>query len=222
MYAFSDYLTQQLSPGDVVLPGSSGFAAEIFLTAFKCKPGQRVFHNKGTGAMGLGQPAAIGACLAAGRKRTICVDGDGGFAMNLQELETVRRLALPIKFFVINNSGYASIRASQRNYFDFLVGADDASGLSLPDWVKIAHGYGLPARRVSSPDKLCEEIKATLTLQGPAICEIVVIPDEPRIPRVASAVRTDGSMASRPLEDLFPFLDREELRENMLIPIIEN
>lgn len=222
MYAFSDDLTQQLGEGDVVLPGSSGFAAEIFLTAFKSKPGQRIFHNKGTGAMGLAQPAAIGACLASGGKRTICVDGDGGFAMNIQELETVRRLGLPIKFFVINNNGYASIRASQSNYFNLLVGADDTSGLSLPDWVKVAHAFGLPARRVSSPEKLPEDIKATLNLPGPAICEIVVIPDEPRIPRVASVVRTDGSMASRPLEDLFPFLDREELRENMLIPIIDN
>ncbi len=222
MYAFSEYLAEQLDEGDVVLPGSSGFAAEIFLTAFKCKRGQRVFHNKGTGAMGLAQPAAIGACLGSGRKRTICVDGDGGFALNIQELETIRRLQLPIKFFVVNNHGYASIRSSQSNYFKLLVGADETSGLSLPDWMKVAYAYGLPACRVSTPDKLSEQLRATLEDPGPAICEIVVIPDEPREPRVSSVIGADGSMVSRPLEDLFPFLDRGELRKNMIIPLLEN
>jgi acetolactate synthase-1/2/3 large subunit len=222
MYAFSELLAELLREGDVVLPGSSGFAAEIFLTAFKCKSGQRVFHNKGTGAMGLAQPAALGACLGSGGKRTICVDGDGGFAMNIQELETIRRLQLPIKFFVVNNNGYASIRASQSNYFKLLVGADATSGLSLPNFVKVAHAYGLPARSVSKAEKLTEELRSALEEPGPAICEIVVLPDEPRVPRVASVIRPDGSMASRPLEDLFPFLDRDELRENMLIPIIED
>lgn len=222
MYAFSDYLTRQLSAGDVVLPGSSGFAAEIFLTAFKSKSGQRVFHNKGTGAMGLAQPAAIGACLAAGRKRTICVDGDGGFAMNIQELETVRRLALPIKFFVINNSGYASIRASQTNYFHALTGADHTSGLTLPEWSKVAFAFGIPFHRVSAPEALANGVQAIFDQPGPGICEIVVIADEPREPRVASVIRADGSMVSRPLEDLYPFLERDELKTNMIIPLIED
>ncbi len=222
MYAFSDVLTRQLSEGDVVLPGSSGFAAEIFLTAFKSKLGQRIFHNKGTGAMGLAQPAAIGACLASGGKRTVCVDGDGGFAMNIQELETVRRLGLPIKFFVINNNGYASIRASQSNYFKSLVGADSTSGLTLPDWVAVGNAFGIPAERVSSPENLANAIRTTLDHPGPALCEVVVIPDEPREPRVASTARADGSMISRPLEDMFPFLDRNELKSNMMIPMMED
>lgn len=222
MYAFSELLAEQLAEGDIVLPGSSGFAAEIFLTAYKCKRGQRVFHNKGTGAMGLAQPAAIGACLGAGRKRTICIDGDGGFAMNIQELETIRRLQLPIKFFVVNNNGYASIRASQDHYFKLRVGADATSGLTLPDCMKVAQAYGLPGRRVSSMGALVEVIGAVLKEPGPAICEVVVLSDEPRVPRVASVIRPDGSMASRPMEDLFPFLDREEFCENMLVPIIED
>jgi acetolactate synthase-1/2/3 large subunit len=222
MYVFPEVLAELSQEGDIVLPGSSGFAAEIFLTAYKCKRGQRVFHNKGTGAMGLAQPSALGACLASGRKRTICVDGDGGFAMNIQELETIKRLQLPIKFFVVNNNGYASIRASQGNYFKLLVGADSTSGLTLPDWLKVAHAYGIPASRVSSPEQLPEALQATLDRPGPAVCEVVVVPDEPRQPRVASVIRPDGSMASRPLEDLFPFLDREELKQNMLIPLVED
>lgn len=221
MYAFADLLADLLDARDVILPGSSGFAAEIFLTAFKCKRGQRVFHNKGTGAMGLAQPAALGACLGSGRRRTVCVDGDGGFAMNIQELETIRRLELPIKFFVINNNGYASIRASQSNHFKLLVGADPTSGLSLPDCVSVARGYGLSVQRIDSPENLTKALQAVLDEPVPSVCEVVVLPDEPRIPRLASVIRPDGSITSRPLEDLFPFLDREELQENMLIKIIE-
>lgn len=221
LYAFSDMLAEELSEGDIVLPGSAGFVAEIFLTAFKCKAGQRVFHNKGTGSMGLSQPAAVGACLAAAGRRTIAIDGDGGFAMNIQELETIQRLKLPIKFFVINNAGYASIRASQTNYFGRLTAADTTSGLSLPDYVKVAKAYGIGAHRLSNPTALRRQLRKVLQLPGPAVCEVMVLPDEPRIPRVASVQRPDGSMVSRPLEDLFPFLEREEFRENMLIPAIE-
>ena len=221
LYAFSDLLAEELSEGDIVLPGSAGFVAEIFLTAFKCKAGQRVFHNKGTGSMGLSQPAAVGACLAAASRRTIAIDGDGGFAMNIQELETVARLNLPIKFFVINNGGYASIRSSQRNYFGRLTGADSTSGLSLPDYVKVAKAYGIQARRISRPTALRKALRSVLQQPGPAICEVMVLPDEPRIPRAASAQGPNGSMVSKPLEDLYPFLDRKEFRENMLVPALD-
>ena len=221
-YAFSEILAEEAAEGDVVLPGSSGLACEIFLTAFKAKPGQRIFHNKGTGAMGLAQPAAIGACLASGRRRTLCIDGDGGFLMNIQELQTVRRLDLPIKFFVLNNDCYASIRTSQKNYFGQLVGADETSGLSLPDLLKVAEAFGIRATRISRPDNLRENLRAILKEPGPAVCEIMLSPDEPRIPSVRSMQRPDGSMVSKPLEDLFPFLDREEFRRNMIVePIAE-
>ena len=221
LYAFSDILAGELVEGDIVLPGSAGFVAEIFLTAFKCKPRQRVFHNKGTGSMGLSQPAAIGACLAGGNCRTIAIDGDGGFTMNIQELETVRRLKLPIKFFVINNGGYASIRNSQRTYFGRLTGADETSGLSLPDYVKVAESYGISARRLSNPETLRDDLRDVLELEGPVVCEVIVLADEPRVPRVASAQRPDGSIVSKPLEDMYPFLERREFLENMLVPAIE-
>jgi acetolactate synthase-1/2/3 large subunit len=142
--------------------------------------------------------------------------------MNIQELETVSRLALPIKFFVINNSGYASIRASQTNYFQSLTGADHTSGLTLPEWSKVAFSFGIPFHRVSAPEDLTDGVQAILDQPGPGICEIVVIADEPREPRVASVIRADGSMVSRPLEDLYPFLARDELKTNMVIPLIED
>jgi acetolactate synthase-1/2/3 large subunit len=222
MYHFSEVLTEELAPDDVVTPGSSGFASEIFFLNFKVKQGQRVFHNRGTGAMGFGLPASIGACLASNRRRTVSVDGDGGFQMNIQELATVANLRLPIKFFVINNRGYASIRTSQSNYFNLLVGADDTSGLRLPELTKVAQAYGLKTARLDDPACLRDRIKEVLASDGPVVCEVVVRADEPRGPRVASAQRVDGSMVSKPLEDLWPFLDREEFRSNMIVPPLDD
>ncbi|MFZ3114855.1 MAG: thiamine pyrophosphate-binding protein [Syntrophales bacterium] len=216
-YFFSEILADELSNDDLIVPGSSGNCVEIFLLAFKVKSGQRVFHNRGLGAMGFGLPASIGACIASGRRRTICVDGDGGFQLNIQELETVARLKLPIKFFVINNKGYASIRAMQMNYFQQLVGADSGSGLTLPDIIKLAMAYGLSTMRIVDQHDLRTQIRDVLKLPGPVICEIMAVPDEIRAPRLSSAQRSDGTMISKPLEDLWPFLDRQEFLSNMLI-----
>ncbi|OPY91253.1 MAG: Acetolactate synthase large subunit [Syntrophus sp. PtaU1.Bin208] len=218
VYAFSDVISEELSGEHLVLPGNAGNSSELFLTAFKAKAGQRVFHNKGTGAMGFCQPAAIGACLAGGKRPTVCIDGDGGFQLNIQELETVRRLELPIKFFVMNNQGYASIRSSQMGYFGRLTGADSQSGMTLPDIGKISAAYGLKTASISSPRNLREQIRRILDQEGPVVCDVAVIPDEIRAPRVSSFQKPDGSMASRPLEDMWPFLDREEFLANMIVP----
>ena len=216
-YYFSEIVADELSCDDLIVPGSSGNCVEIFLLVFKVKAGQRIFHNRGLGAMGFGLPASIGACIASGRKRTICVDGDGGFQLNIQELETVARLKLPIKFFVVNNGGYASIRAMQMNYFQLKVGADSESGLTLPDIIKVAGAYGLATVRIADQDDLRNRIRNVLQLPGPVICEIMAIPDEIRAPRLSSKQRSDGMMISKPLEDLWPFLDRQEFLSNMLI-----
>lgn len=221
MYHFSEALSDEMAPGDVIVPGSSGFAIEIFLLVLKIKKDQRTFHNRGTGSMGFALPAAIGAAVASG-KRTICVDGDGGFQMNIQELATVERLGLPIKFFVANNDGYASIRASQSGYFKQLVGADKTSGMTLPDLGEVSKAYGLPFVRIADKKDLNAQIRAVLAMDGPVVCEVMVAPNEERIPRASSYIKSDGSMGSKPLEDLFPFLDREEFKRNMLIATIED
>jgi acetolactate synthase-1/2/3 large subunit len=217
VYAFSDILSEELSGDHIVLPGNAGNSSELFLTAFKVKEGQRVFHNKGTGAMGFCQPAAIGACLAGGKRPTVCIDGDGGFQLNIQELEVVRRLELPITFFVMNNRGYGSIRSSQQGYFGRLTGADAPSGLTLPDVVDVAGAYGLDAVRIFDPSDLRKQIRGILNREGPVVCDVMIVPDEERAPRVTSVQQPDGSMASRPLEDMWPFLSREEYRSNMII-----
>jgi acetolactate synthase I/II/III large subunit len=220
-YIFSEVLSQELDEGEILASCSAGAAIEIFLLAYKAKAGQRVFHARGLGAMGFGLPSAIGACLAAGRRRTICVEGDGGFSFNIQELETVARMKLPIKVFVLNNRGYSSIRTSQNRYFAKLVGADDTSGLSLPDSVRLAAAYGLATARIDTPARLAEQIREVLATPGPVVCEIMGPDDEPRAPSLTSVQRPDGSMMSKPLEDLWPFLDRAEFRANMLIEPIE-
>ena len=220
-YYFTEVLSEELSPDEMVVPGSSGVAVEIFLLAFKSKNGQRVFNTAALGAMGFGLPAAIGGCLAAGRKRVVSVDGDGGFQLNIQELETVARLQLPIKFFVINNNGYASIRASQQKYFGRRTGSDATCGLSLPSLQRLAPAYGLTTRRIENQVDLRGRIRAVLDTPGPVVCEIMATPDELRTPSLSSAQKADGTMVSKPLEDLWPFLDREEFLSNMIIPALE-
>jgi len=220
MYHFSEALSDEADPGDVIVPGSSGFAIEIFMLVLKIKEGQRCFHNRGTGSMGFALPAAIGAAVASGRQ-TICVDGDGGFQMNIQELATVQRLGLPIKIFVANNNGYASIRASQSGYFKQLVGADSSSGMTLPDLGEVTRAYGLPFVRIADKKDLNQQIRAVLDMPGPVLCEVMVAPNEERIPRASSYIKPDGSMGSKPLEDLYPFLSREEFLDNMIIDPIE-
>jgi acetolactate synthase-1/2/3 large subunit len=150
------------------------------------------------------------------------VDGDGGFQFNIQELETVARLKLPIKFFVLNNDGYASIRASQINFFGSpQLGCDGRTGLTIPDIRKVAAAYGLSTARIASQANLCEDVRRVLETPGPVVCDVQVIPDEIRGPRLSSMQRADGSMVSKPLEDLWPFLDRQEFRANMIVPPLE-
>jgi acetolactate synthase-1/2/3 large subunit len=222
-FVFTELLCEALDPDDLVLPGSSGSAIDMFWMAFKAKPNQRAFSTGGLGAMGFGIPAAIGGCLARGRRKVVSIDGDGGFVMNIQELATVASMQLPIIFFVMNNQGYASIRVMQRNHFEGrLVGCDDKSGMTLPDFRKVAPAFGIPYLRLEDPAELKLGIHQALSHPGPLVCEVILDPEQGTTPKVSSIVRPDGSIASRPLEDLWPFLERDELRANLLIPPIED
>jgi len=221
VYALADVLSEALPEGRLIVTGSSGAGIEIFQHAVRLKRGQKLVSTAALGSMGYGLPAAIGACLALGGAETIAVDGDGGLQMNVQEFETVRRLNLPIKLFVLSNEGYSSIRTSQNRWFGRLSGADDRSGLSLPDLEKVAAAYGLPTARIADQSRLGEEVLAVLARPGPVVCEVVCIPDEQRIPSMSSAQRADGSLYSKPIEDLWPFLPREEFLANMIVPPLE-
>ncbi|WP_256597770.1 thiamine pyrophosphate-binding protein [Pseudomonas sp. TKO14] len=214
MYYFTDRLSELLGEGDVIAPCSSGFAAELFLLSLRMKKHQRCFHNRGTGSMGFGVPSAIGACLASGRRQTICVEGDGGLQMNVQELATLAAQRLPVKCFVVNNQGYASIRTSQSAHFKLLVGADAESGLQLPNLRQLAEAYGVGYALIEGHTDLDARLREVLDREGPVVCEVMVQVEEPRIPRVMTRINAQGKPESGALEDLYPFLSREEFALN--------
>ena len=217
-YAFMKYLSDLLPSNSLVIPGSSGACSEVTMQAFQVKKGCRVYNSEGLGAMGFGIPAAIGGCIASGKKETISVDGDGGFVMNVQELELVRRYNLPIKFFVLNNDGYGSIKTTQNTHFGGrLVASDPSSGLTLPSIELTASAYKIPFVRIENQNNLKQELKEVLDTTGPIICELMVDPNHITLPKASVYKKEDGSFATRPMEDLFPFLDRQEFRENLMI-----
>lgn len=215
-YALVDMLSEYLGENDLVIPSSSGASSEIVQQAFRIKKGQRLFCSPGLGAMGFGLSEAIGGCVASGR-RTILVEGDGGFQLNIQELETVKRLNLPIKMFVLSNNAYGSIRNTQNNYFEGrLTGCDFSSGVTIPDMVAVAQAYGIKANRVTTNKELRAKLNQILDSDGPFLCDVLVDPTEPTMPRTKSEVRPDGSIVTKPMEDLWPFLERKEFESNIL------
>lgn len=217
-YALLDVLTDQMTADDIYVSGSSGTCIDVSMQTFRVKKGQRVFATKGLASMGFGVPATIGACLAGNRRRTVCVNGDGGFQMNIQELETIHRLNLPIKIFVLNNHGYAQIHATQKNIFaGHYVACDEASHLTLSPISDVAAAYRLKTVQIYHNDELKEKVHEVLTYDGPVICEVFVPIDLSAFPKQVSYKRSDGQMESLPLEYMNPMLSDEEMIENMLI-----
>jgi len=217
-YVFLKILSECLNSKDVIIPGSSGACSEVTMQAFEVKAGMRVFNSNSLGPMGFAVPASIGGCLASDKRRTICIDGDGGFQMNIQELETVKRLNLPIKMFVLDNSGYGSIRSTQKIYFDnFLVASDSSSGLTFPKLAKIAEAYSIPFFEINDSHDIRKKIVLVLDMDGPVICCVKVPSSQFTAPRISSRQNPNGIIVSSPMEDLWPFLDREEFADNMIV-----
>lgn len=221
VYAFIGELSRQLPKGQITVVGN-GSACVVGGHAFSIKEHQRFITNSAVAAMGYDLPAAIGACIGAGRERIICITGDGSIQMNLQELQTIIHHRLPIKIFVINNQGYHSIRQTQKNFFgEPLVGiGNDSSDLSFPSMEKLAWAYGYPYQKISDNGKL-DEVSLTLQTDEPCICEIMVDIEQRFEPKSASRKLSNGTMVSAPLEDLAPFLPREEIEQQMFIPLMQ-
>jgi acetolactate synthase I/II/III large subunit len=214
-YALAAELSEQMGPGEIVVGGNSLDTTSLY-QSFRVKEGQRVIANLNFGAMGWDLPAAVGACFAAGGKRVVLFTGDGSIQFNIQELETVRKNDLNLRIFVLNNDGYESIRTTQTNYFEGrFVGSDFGSGIGNPDFEKLAQAYGLEYFRMDKPAEMADVARRVLEHPTAALCEVIISPKQPRAPRASSYRREDGTMESRPLEDLFPFLPREEVHENM-------
>lgn len=207
-YHFIDILSNELADDDVIIPGSSGAGIDVFWMAFKNRKEQRALATGSLGSMGYGIPAAIGACLASG-KRTICIEGDGSIQLNIQEFASIVGMNLPIKIFVNGNGGYLSIMNMQRNHFSgHFVGANDMSHLYLPDIVKVANSYGITTFEIKHHEELEHIIRQTINTEGPTLCYVHMKNDISIQPKVMSRVTADGSMVSGKLRDLWPFLNR--------------
>ncbi|WP_373989528.1 thiamine pyrophosphate-binding protein [Duganella sp. BuS-21] len=218
IYSFIDTLSRMSGEGDVFVSdaGSAFYATSqaVQLT----KDNQRYLPSSAMATMGYSLPAAMGVSAATNDGRVLAVTGDGSFQQNLQELAMVAHYNFPIKLFVLNNNGYLSIRASQKNYFERrFIGESPESGVPIPDTLKICGAYGVACERVSDLSQLEAVIARALAHDGPYVVDVVTPPDQLIIPTVSSRVNADGSMSSRPLEDMFPFLEREEYLGNLLI-----
>jgi len=220
-YCFMKELSEQMCDDEVVV-AANATACICSFQAMKLKKGQRLFSNSGAASMGYDIPAAIGACIANQYKRVICLSGDGSAQMNIQELQTIVQNRLPIKIFYLNNNGYHSIRQTQRNFFEEpLIGCEPGTGISFPDIEKIAYAYGIPFVRCNKHKEMEGRIAETLDMESSCICEVILDTNQAFAPKPSSKKLDDGRMVSRPLEDLFPFLDREEYLNNMIIKPVE-
>lgn len=221
VYAFMDTLSRRLPEGAITVV-ANGSASVVGSQAYYVKNHDRFLMNCALSSMGYGLPAAIGASLANGGKSVICIEGDGSIMMNLQELQTVVTNRLPIKIFVINNQGYQQIRLTQKNIFQStLVGVGPDSGdLGFPNFEKIAAAFGISYRRIQTNQDLPTVIEKTVRQSGVVLCEVMVSTSQAFEPKAATKRLEDGTFFSPPLEDMAPFLSREELAKNMYISML--
>jgi acetolactate synthase-1/2/3 large subunit len=210
-------------PDDAIVVTGDGTSCVATFQAAALKKDQRLYSDGGSAPMGFDLPGAIGAAVGSGRKRVICLAGDGSIQMNVQELQTIATNRLPVSIFVFNNNGYLSIRLTQSAYFpDNPVGADPSSGVGIPNFAKLAAAYGFGYRAARTHAELAAAISENVNANGPQMCEIFLDPEQPFAPKTSSRRLPDGRMVSAPLEDMFPFLDREELQSNMFVPTLDS
>lgn len=222
VYAFVRYLSSRL-PENSLTAVSNGACCVVGNQAYVIQKGSRMANNSAIASMGYGLPAAIGTCIGGGRRQTICLEGDGSIMMNLQELQTVLTNMLPIKIFLINNNGYHSIRITQTNLFNkqFVGIGPESKDLSFPEFKKLAEAFGYRYYSASSNARMKEVVDEVLSLEGPVFCEIFTDTDQVWEPKSSTKRLEDGTLVSPPLEDLAPFLPREELERQMFIPLID-
>ena len=222
VYAFIDYLSSCL-PDNSLTAVSNGACCVVGNQAYVIKKGSRMANNSAVASMGYGLPAAIGTCIGGGRRETICLEGDGSIMMNLQELQTIITNRLPIKIFLINNNGYHSIRLTQTNLFNehSKIGIGPESGdLSFPQFSKIAEAFGFDYYAAHNNQEMRDVVDKVKNLEGPLFVEIFTDTEQVWEPKSSTKRLDDGSLVSSPLEDLAPFLPREELEKIMIVPMI--
>ncbi|MCQ2754660.1 MAG: thiamine pyrophosphate-binding protein [bacterium] len=215
-YYFIEKLIECFKEDEVVV-GANGTAFLLPFQVGKVKENQRYIWNSGDASMGYGLPAAIGACLANNKQRTVCLEGDGSIMMNLQELQTILTNKLPIKLFILNNNGYISIQQTQKNFFKGRMTACTIdSGVEIPNFINLGNAFGFKTIRIYSLENIEEQIKNILETDGPILCEVMLSPNYIFAPKLSAKKLDDGTMISPSLEDLYPFLSREEYEENFI------
>lgn len=221
-YVAMEALFDQLAEDEIVVTGNGSACVVSFQTA-NLKHGQRLWTNSGCATMGYDLPAAIGACTATkGKQRVIAIAGDGSIMMNIQELQTIVGYGLPVKIFLLNNSGYVSIFQTHRNFFNGVeVGGGPKSNVTFPDFAKVAVAFGLTYNRATGHHELEAAIAEALASDGPHLCEIMIDEHVAFAPKLGAKQHADGRITSPALEDLSPFLPRDVLRENMLIDLVD-
>ena len=223
VYAFIQYLSSQL-PENSLTAVSNGACCVVGNQAYVIQKGSRMHNNSAVASMGYGLPAAIGTCISGGKRDTICLEGDGSVMMNLQELQTIITNKLPIKLFLINNEGYQSIRITQNNLFSnhCKVGiGPESHDLSFPEYKKLAEAFGYPYISAHSNAEMKEAVQKALSMEGPVFTEIFTNTDQVWEPKSATKRLEDGTLVSPPLEDLAPFLPREELENIMIVDMVD-
>lgn len=217
LYTFIDYLSDILPKDSLIIPGSSGACSEVTMQAIRIKKGMRIFNTEGLGAMGYGIPSSIGGCIASNYKKTICIEGDGSFFMNIQELELVKRLNLPIKFFVLNNGGYGSIKITQNNFFEGrLNGCTSENGLTLPSIKLNAKAYGIKYNIIKNHKNLYKKLKTIIDSNEAIICEIMIDKNHKTLPKTGVIKDSKGIFTALPMEDMMPQLPRNEFKNNII------
>lgn len=213
-YYFIEKLTSYLNEENVLVSANATPSICIFQVGHL--NGQRIIMNSGNASMGYALPASIGAQLAKQDKKVICLEGDGSIMMNLQELQTIKHYNLPIKIFIINNRGYSSIRQTQKNFFSgHMTGSGEDSGVSVPRFSEVAKAFGLKTYMITNPKTMQQDIEKVLNTEGAVVCEVITEKEYNFAPKLSAKKLEDGTMISPSLEDMFPFLDREEFEENI-------
>jgi len=213
LYEFINSLSERMVREDLLVPGSSGACSEISMQGFRVKVGQRVLNSEGLGPMGFGIPAPIGACIASGMRRTISIDGDGGFLMNIQDLASIELHQLPIKIFILNNNGYGSIKTSQDRYFEGRrLGTDRKTRLAIPDFEEIIRGFKLKYLCIKNRSEMSQVLNQAFSDNEPTIIEVVIDPDQQTEPRTFTEILPNGKMLTAPMENLHPLINEEKLK----------
>lgn len=208
-FALGEWFNERLAPDDIVIPSSSGSSFTTMLQVFEPRGDQRMISNKGLASMGYGLAGAIGSAIQSGR-RVILAEGDGGFAQNLQELGSVSQLGIPVKIFLYSNDGFATIRGTQKTYFDGTwVGCDSGSGLGLPDWEQICGAYGIRYMRLYADNLNSQLVRDRMDSESPEFFEVMVDPQQVYLPKVGASIGPDGTITSDPLHLMKPALDPE-------------